>query len=61
MLAMVGCGEYGSVREAAQAIVRVRDRVLPDASIADAYEKRYRVFRSLYPALRENFRAICEQ
>ena len=61
MLAMVGCGEYGSVREAAQAIVRVRDRVLPDASIADAYEKRYRVFRSLYPALRENFRAICQQ
>ena len=55
MLAMVGCGEYATVRAAAEAIVRVRETVLPDPAIARRYEEHYAVFRSLYPALRGAF------
>ena len=55
MLAMVGCGEYATVRAAAEAIVRVRETVLPDPAIARRYEEHYAVFRSLYPALRGVF------
>lgn len=55
MLAMVGCGEYATVRAAAEAIVRVRETVFPDPAIARRYEEYYAVFRSLYPALRGAF------
>ena len=55
MLAMVGCREYGSVQEAASAIVRVRETVLPDKQIAADYEARYRHFTKLYPALKGLF------
>ena len=55
MLAMVGCGEYGAVQEAATAIIRVRETVLPDEQIAADYEARYRHFTKLYPALKGLF------
>ena len=55
MLAMVGCGEYASVQEAAETIVHVKETVLPDPGIAAAYEKRYEHFTKLYPALKGLF------
>jgi len=55
MLAMVGCGEYKSVQEAASAIVRVKETVYPDAETAARYEARYRHFTNLYPALKGLF------
>ena len=55
MLAMVGCGEYASVQDAANAIVRVKETVLPDAKTAADYEARYRRFTKLYPALKGLF------
>ena len=55
MLAMVGCGEYQTVQEAVEAIVRVKETVLPDSDIAAQYEERYRHFTKLYPALKGLF------
>ena len=55
MLAMVGCGEYASVQEAAERIVRVKETVLPDCEIAAQYEERHRHFTKLYPALKGLF------
>ena len=55
MLAMVGCGEYASVQDAANAIVRVKETVLPDAKTTADYESRYRHFTKLYPALKGLF------
>ncbi|MGN1235035.1 MAG: xylulokinase, partial [Christensenellaceae bacterium] len=51
ILAMVGCGEYASVEEATARIVREKSCVSPDPKFVAAYEKGYRVFRKLYPAL----------
>ena len=55
MLAMVGCGEYKTIQEAASAIVRVRETALPDEKTAANYEARYRHFTKLYHALKGLF------
>ena len=41
ILAAVGCGEFASVEEAAQKLVKVVDTVESDAELAAKYEERY--------------------
>ena len=55
ILAAVACGAYGSVEEAARALIRTTDCVEPDPEIAARYEEKYQVFRKLYPALKGIF------
>ena len=55
LLAMVGCGEFASVSEAAKALVEVKDTVRPDPDLTARYEEKYRRFREIYPACRELF------
>lgn len=50
MLAAVACGEYASVKDAADALVKVVDTVEPDADLVSKYEKRYQQFKEIYPA-----------
>jgi Sugar (pentulose and hexulose) kinases len=52
ILAAVACGEYASVEAAANAIVRVKESVFPDAELSKAYQEKYRVFQKLYPAIK---------
>lgn len=58
MLAAVANGEYESVAQAAQAIVKVKDTIEPDAELAALYEQRYQTFRSIYPKLKELFQEM---
>ena len=51
MLAMVGCGLFANVEEAAAKLVRVVDTVSPDPELVAKYEERYQFFRRLYPAI----------
>ena len=55
MLAMVGCGAYATVRDCAEALVRVTDTVEPEPELAARYEEQYRKFRLIYPALKMLF------
>lgn len=55
MLAMVGAGEYTSVEEAADTIVSVSEKIMPDKNSTAEYEKKYEKFRKLYPALKMIF------
>lgn len=55
MLAMVGCGEYKTVKDAAKAIVKIKETILPDAAAAALYAQRYKHFTKLYPALKTVF------
>ena len=55
MLAMVGCGEYKSAKEAAAAIVRVKQTIQPDKAAAARYARRYAHFTKLYPVLKGLF------
>jgi xylulokinase len=58
MLAMVGCGVFASVQEAADALVELASTVEPDPEITARYEAQYQKFRRIYPALKELFPAI---
>ena len=58
MLAAVACGEYGSVEEIADKLVKVVDTVEPEPELAEKYEKRYQQFRKIYHACRELFNEI---
>ncbi|MCI1305927.1 MAG: xylulokinase [Lachnospiraceae bacterium] len=58
MLAAVACGEYESVRECAEKLVRIREAAEPDPEIAARYRSRYELWHTLYPAMRETFKKI---
>ena len=55
MLAAVACGEYPTVADAAEKLVKVTGRVRPDPELAGRYEARYQAFRQIYPALKTVF------
>lgn len=56
MLAMVGCGEYKTVKDATQTIIKVKEIIYPESRTASLYSKRYEMFRKLYPTLKDWFR-----
>ena len=58
MLAMVACGAYKSVEEAATAIVKVDKTEKPDPELVAKYEARYQQFKNIYPALADTFDKI---
>ena len=58
MLAMVGCGVYTDVKKCAEALVRTTETIYPEREIAERYERAYRKFQKIYPAVRELFREI---
>ncbi len=58
MLAAVACGEYGSVEEAAEKIVKIVDTVEPEEELVAKYEERYRQFKEIYPACKPLFELI---
>lgn len=58
MLAMVACGVFESVQQAAEKLVHVKDTVQPDPERVALYEERYQQFRQIYPACRELFKVL---
>jgi xylulokinase len=58
ILALVACGAYKSVPEAASAIVAVDKICEPIKENVPAYEKYYRLYDKVYPSLKENFAAL---
>lgn len=58
MLAMVACGEYSSVEEAAKAMIKVKETIEPTAELVKKYEEKYQQFKSIYPALKPVFPKI---
>ena len=58
MLAMVGCGAYGSVQAAADALVEIASTTEPDSELTARYEAQYQKYKRIYPAMRELFAAI---
>lgn len=55
ILAMVGCGEYDTVEQAAEKLVRVKEIVEPNPKAVKAYEERYQTFTKFYPLLANVF------
>ncbi len=61
MLAAVGCGEFDSVEEAANKLVKVVDTVEPEAWLVAKYERQYQKFRQIYPTLKGLFPALAKE
>ena len=55
ILAAVGCGEYASVEEAADKLVKVVGTVEPDKELTAKYEAKYQQFKKIYPTVKSLF------
>ena len=55
ILAGVGCGAFASVEEAGDKLIHVVDVTEPEKELVEKYEKKYQVFKKLYPALQPVF------
>ncbi len=58
ILAGVGAGMYPSVQEACSNLIKVNPPQAPIPENVEKYEKLYRVYTGLYPALKENFKQL---
>ncbi len=58
LLAAVAAGVFPDVAAACDAVVSVRDVVVPDAEAIAAYDARYQAWREMYPALKDSFARI---
>jgi xylulokinase len=58
MLAAVGCGKYDSVEDIAKSIVKVKETVEPDPEIALLYDEKYKIFRNIYPSVKDLFKTM---
>ena len=58
MLAAVANGEFASVEDAAEKLVKVVDTIEPDAELAAKYEARYQQFAKIYPTVKDLFSEI---
>lgn len=58
ILAMVSAGKYAAIEEAVEKIVRHKTVALPNAEAVRRYERKYCIYRSLYPALKGCFERI---
>lgn len=60
LLAMVCCGQFADVQQAADALVRVSRTIEPDAELTARYEERYQKYKQIYPACRPLFRQLAQ-
>ena len=58
ILAMVGCGEYKSVLDATNALIKTKDVTEPTPELVAKYNEKYNTFTKLYPALKEVYKQI---
>ncbi|MBR2465595.1 MAG: xylulokinase [Clostridia bacterium] len=60
ILAMVGAGEFESVKQAAERFFEVKETVKPDEELVKLYSQRYAKYRKIYPAVKELYKEIKE-
>lgn len=60
ILAGVGAGLYPSVQEACDQLIQLNPPQEPVKENVEQYEKLYRIYTGLYPALKENFKQLAE-
>lgn len=58
LLAMVGTGEFATVKECADHFVEIKKTLVPEPEMVARYEERYNKFKQIYPAMKELFKKI---
>lgn len=61
ILAAIGCGVFANAEEAGEKLIRVTDVVEPEENLVQKYEKKYQVFKKLYPALQPVFQEAAKE
>lgn len=61
ILAAVGCKEFSSVEEAAAKLIQVIETTEPEEEVVKLYDKKYAVFREIYPALIPVYKRMAEE
>ncbi|MBQ7353399.1 MAG: xylulokinase [Clostridia bacterium] len=56
ILAMVGTGRFESVNKACGSLIKDRDVTYPDKDLTHKYEKKYQLWKKLYPALKDIYK-----
>lgn len=60
ILAAVGVGQFNSVKQACDKIIKITDTIKPDTKTARMYLRYYKQYRRLYPALKDEFPKIAK-
>ncbi len=60
MLAMVVCGEYASVSDCAENLVKKKEMIYPDEEIVARYENSYQKYKKIYPSVKELYGVLKE-
>lgn len=55
ILAAVGCGRYPSVEDACGRLIQVVKTTMPDPEMVARYNKKYEIFKQLYPTLKDMY------
>lgn len=58
MAAAVGAGWYADFGEAAADLCKIRERIEPDGTYREWLEKRFSIYKKLYPAVKEQYEAL---
>ena len=58
LLAMVGTGEFATVKECADHFVEIKKTLVPEPDMVRRYEERYNKFREIYPTMKDLFKKI---
>ena len=58
MLAMVACGEYASLNECAEKLVKKKEVIHPDPETKERYNQQYEKFKKIYPSLKELYKNL---
>lgn len=58
ILASVGAGRFDTVKEAVESIIKAQAKVEPEKDLVDIYNKKYEIFRSIYPRLKDVFKNL---
>ena len=53
LLAAMACGEFGSIEEATNTVVKVIDTIDPEEGLVAKYEEKYNKFKKIYPAVKD--------
>jgi xylulokinase len=57
----VGCGRYKNVEEACAKLIKVIHTTKQDNTAVDLYDKKYEIFKDLYPGLKLMFERIAKE
>jgi xylulokinase len=60
ILAMVGSGQFDSVKTATDKFFEIKETVLPNKELVALYADRYKKYRKIYPAVKDLYKEIKE-